>query len=82
VTAYAICRVINGDLDVKHVPAAMDSSSKSYTVACGPGYKLLSGGVDVISTEEGAGANFDHPNERLVIDEIVPMGRASSHPTK
>lgn len=80
VTAFAICGVVNGDLDIHESPHGPVSANQSYTVSCPEGDRLLSGGVDIRSTEDGAGAVFDQPNERLVIDEIHPNGSLFSTP--
>src|SRR5262245_520637 len=41
-TAYAICGVVDGDLERRHVDGAQNSSNKSATASCADGYTLLS----------------------------------------
>jgi hypothetical protein len=80
VTAYAVCGVVNGDMEVEQVAGAQTSVNKSVTAYCAEDYTLLSGGVDKFSTVEGAGANFGFANNRLVIDEVRPSGSLFTTP--
>ena len=79
-TAYAICGVVNGDMEIEDVAGGQTSVDKSATAHCADGYTLLSGGVDMLSTLDGAGAQFGHTNNRLVIDELRPTGSLFTTP--
>jgi len=79
-TAYAICGVVEGDMGITRSEGGMGSANQSVVVHCPEGYTLFSGGVDLFSTDEGAGGTFDHPNDRLVIDQVRPSGSLFNTP--
>jgi hypothetical protein len=79
-TAYAVCGVVDGDVQLAQGNAAMNSTDKAATAHCADGYTALSGGVDLFSTVEGAGANLGFANNRLVIDQVRPNGSLFTTP--
>ena len=77
VTAYAICGVVDGALEIRTDEGPFNSSEKSEDISCRDGFTLLSAGVDLSST----GLGIDPLNYHLIIDEIHIGGSAVTKPT-